>query len=349
MNKEEIFLLKSLDLIMTDSFSQYSKYIIQQRALPDVRDGLKPVQRRILYTMWVLKLWNDKPFSKSARVVGEVMGKYHPHGDSSIYEAVVRIAQEWKTNMTLIEMHGNKGSIDDDPAAAMRYTEIKLAKISKFLLEGLEKKIVKFVPNFDDREIEPTVLPAIFPNLLVNGAKGIASGFATEIPPHNLGEVLDAAIAKIINPSLSLSKLSALIQGPDFPTGGIIYGTKGINQAFEQGQGRITICSKYKMLKEKNKTFIEINEIPYGVVKSKLVKDIEEIIFYKKIAGIADVKDQSDRNGISILIELEDEINYNAILNYLLQKTDMQIYYSYNMVAIKDYSPSLLTVNYHHS
>ncbi|UVD81475.1 DNA topoisomerase IV subunit A [Mycoplasma iguanae] len=339
------FLLKSLDNIMADRFGRYSKYIIQQRALPDARDGLKPVQRRILYSMWESGFKADKKFNKSAKIVGDVMGKYHPHGDSSIYEALVRLSQEWKTNVPLVEMHGNNGSIDDDPAAAMRYTETRLEKITALMLEGVEKNIVPFAPNFDDSEKEPTVLPALIPNLLMNGTKGIASGFATEIPPHNLGEILDAAIAKIKNPTISLPKLMTYIKGPDFPTGGTIYGGRGIYEAFEEGQGRISLVSKYQIKTDKNKKYIEITEIPYGVIKAKLVHDIDEIRFEKKISGIKDVIDQTSREGISIVIELENEANAEAVANYLLQKTEMQIYYSYNAIAIENYAPKLMNLH----
>ncbi|MBR2848912.1 MAG: DNA topoisomerase IV, partial [Mycoplasmataceae bacterium] len=238
---EEKIEYQSLDNIMSDRFARYSKYIIQQRALPDVRDGLKPVQRRILYSMNDLNLQYNKSYKKSARVVGDVIGKYHPHGDSSIYEALVRMAQDWKMGEPLVEMHGNKGSIDDDPAAAMRYTEVKLSKISSLMLQDLEKKTIPFTPNFDDTEKEPVVLPSYIPNLLLNGAKGIASGFATEIPPHNLSELLDAIIAKIKFPEISLKSLMRHIKGPDFPTGGVIYGIKGIENSFEKGQGKITL------------------------------------------------------------------------------------------------------------
>ncbi|MGZ9432593.1 DNA topoisomerase IV subunit A [Mycoplasma sp. 613B] len=343
-NKEN-FLAKSLDAILSDRFGRYSKYIIQQRALPDARDGLKPVQRRILYSMWELGLKSDKPFKKSARVVGDVIGKYHPHGDSSIYEAMVRMTQEWKMNVPLVEMHGNKGSIDDDPAAAMRYTETRLSLITNLMLESINKDTVSFAPNFDDSEKEPTVLPSLIPNLLINGAKGIASGFATEIPPHNLGEILDAAIAKIKNPNIELRKLSDIVKGPDFPTGGTIYGKNGILDAFERGQGRIVLVSKYRINEEINKKYIEIYEIPFGVVKSKLIKDIDEIRIDKKINGIKEVRDQSDRNGISIMIEIENDTKVESVLNYLLLKTEMQVYYSYNSIAIENNAPKLMSLN----
>ncbi|EGV00591.1 DNA topoisomerase IV subunit A [Mycoplasmopsis columbina] len=336
---------ENIDSIMGDRFSRYSKYIIQQRALPDVRDGLKPVQRRILYSMNELGLQNNKPFKKSARVVGDVIGKYHPHGDSSIYEAMVRMSQDWKMGLPLLEMHGNIGSIDDDPAAAMRYTEVRLAKIADLLLSDLKKNTVSFAPNFDDSEKEPTVLPSLIPNLLLNGAKGIASGFATEMPPHNLNEILDAAIAKIKNPEISLNGLMKHIKGPDFPTGGEIFGTQGIYEAFERGRGKITLVSKYKFSEDKKNKFIEITEIPYGVIKSKLVKDIDLIVINQGISGLLDVKDQSDRQGISILITLDKNANEETIVNYLLQKTEMQIYYNYNNVAIQNNSPKLLNLN----
>ncbi|TPE58073.1 DNA topoisomerase 4 subunit A [[Mycoplasma] falconis] len=339
---------KNMVEVMSDRFGRYSKYIIQQRAIPDSRDGLKPVQRRILYSMWNLKLKNKEPFKKSARIVGDVIGRYHPHGDSSIYEALVRMSQEWKSNFPLIEMHGNKGSIDDDPAAAMRYTESRLEKIAELMLKDLDRKTVPFVPNFDDSEYEPVVLPSLFPNLLINGSKGIAAGFATEIPPHNLNEVIEATIALIKKPTISIEELSQIVLGPDFPTGGIIYGIEGIKDAFTTGQGKIILSSKYKYIYDKkNETKIvgiEVNEIPFGVVKSKLVADIDAIAIDKVINGIKDVVDQSDRNGISIYIELEEDANAEAIITYLLNKTDLKISYNYNMVAIDNNAPKLLNL-----
>lgn len=339
---------KNMADIMSDRFGRYSKYIIQQRAIPDARDGLKPVQRRILYSMWNLHLKNSEPFKKSARIVGDVIGRYHPHGDISIYEALVRMAQDWKSNFPLIEMHGNKGSIDDDPAAAMRYTESRLEKISELMLKDLDRKVVKMAPNFDDSEYEPIVLPALFPNLLVNGAKGIAAGFATEIPPHNLGEVIDATIALIKNPTISIEELSEIVKGPDFPTGAIINGINEIKKALSSGQGRITISSKYHYVydkKDESKIIgIEIIEIPFGVVKSKLVADIDAIAIDKKISGIKEVLDQTDRNGISIFIQLEDGANADAIIAYLMNKTELSISYSYNMVAIDNNRPVILNL-----
>ncbi|NQZ66270.1 MAG: DNA topoisomerase IV subunit A [Mycoplasmatales bacterium] len=350
MSKKELetienILNQSLDQIMSDRFGRYSKYIIQGRALPDVRDGLKPVQRRIIYAMNDLGLFSDKPFKKSARIVGEVIGKYHPHGDSSIYEAMVRMAQDWKMNVPLIEMHGNKGSVDDDPAAAMRYTETRLAKITKSMLIGIKKKTVSFAPNFDDSEVEPTVLPGLMPNLLVNGAKGIASGYATEMPPHNLGEVIDAIILKIKSPNARLETLMKYIKGPDFPTGGEVQGLDGIYSAFERGKGRIVIRSKYSINDSKTNPYIEITEIPYGVIKSKLVRDIDAKRFNKEISGIKDVRDESDRNGISIIIELSPGSNPQLIINYLLSKTELQIYYNYNNVGIVNNGPKLMGLN----
>ncbi|WP_341488274.1 DNA topoisomerase (ATP-hydrolyzing) [Mesomycoplasma ovipneumoniae] len=333
-----------LDQILAEKFTRYSKYIIQNRAIPDVRDGLKPVQRRILYSMWQLGLKNTKNYKKSARVVGDVIGKFHPHGDSSIYDALVRLSQEWKINIPLVEMHGNKGSIDDDPPAAMRYTEVRLAQISEHLLELLSKNVVNFYPNFDDSEKEPTVLPAIFPNLLINGAIGIASGFATEIPPHNLVEVIQAVILMIKNPLITNSQISKVILGPDFPTGGIVYGKAGILDAFETGKGKIQISSSYKISEKNKQKVIEISSIPFGISKANLIQQIDTIRFEEKISGIKEVIDQSDQNGVLIFVELEKDANAELILNYLLQKTDMQIYYSYNSVAICNNSPKLLSI-----
>ncbi|QJR44101.1 DNA topoisomerase (ATP-hydrolyzing) [Mycoplasma miroungirhinis] len=350
MNKKneiiEKIINQSLDTIMSQGFSRYSKYIIQQRAIPDARDGLKPVQRRILFSMFQMNLTHEKPFKKSARVVGEVIGKYHPHGDSSIYEALIRMSQEWKMSLPVVEMHGNKGSIDDDPAAAMRYTETRLEKISTLLLGHIDKKIVSFVPNFDDSEYEPTVLPTLFPNLLANGAKGIAEGYATDIAPHNLNELLDASIEIIKNPHISSTKLLEIIKGPDFPTGAIISDIDGFKEAFETGKGKISIYSKIDFIKNKNDQIIalEVKEIPYGVIKIELVKQIQNLIINKTIDGIKEVRDQSNRQGVSIYIELENDTNAKAILDFLYQKTDLKIYYNYNMVAISDNAPKLLGI-----
>ncbi|WHO15631.1 DNA topoisomerase IV subunit A [Mycoplasmopsis bovis] len=336
---------ENLDTVVADRFSRYSKYVIQQRALPDVRDGLKPVQRRILYSMYDLGLQHNKPFKKSARVVGDVIGKYHPHGNSSIYDAMVRMGQEWKMGHTLVEMHGNVGSIDDDPAAAMRYTEARLSEIADYVIGDIKKNTVKFAPNFDDSEKEPVVMPVLIPNLLINGSTGIASGFATEMPPHNLNEILDAAIAKIKNPAIELSKLAKIIQGPDFPTGGVIYGTDGIHEAFERGKGRITLASRYNVYSDNKYKYIEITEIPYGVVKSKLVHEIDLIIDSEEVAGLIEVKDQTDRNGINILITLDKNANENVIVNYLFLKTQMRIYYNYNNVVIDNHTPKTMGIS----
>ncbi|MBT1420780.1 DNA topoisomerase IV subunit A [Mycoplasma bovis] len=336
---------ENLDTVVADRFSRYSKYVIQQRALPDVRDGLKPVQRRILYSMYDLGLQHNKPFKKSARVVGDVIGKYHPHGDISIYDAMVRMGQEWKMGHTLVEMHGNVGSIDDDPAAAMRYTEARLSEIADYVIGDIKKNTVKFAPNFDDSEKEPVVMPVLIPNLLINGSTGIASGFATEMPPHNLNEILDAAIAKIKNPAIELSKLAKIIQGPDFPTGGVIYGTDGIHEAFERGKGRITLASRYNVYSDNKYKYIEITEIPYGVVKSKLVHEIDLIIDSEEVAGLIEVKDQTDRNGINILITLDKNANENVIVNYLFLKTQMRIYYNYNNVVIDNHTPKTMGIS----
>lgn len=344
-NIQENLVSQSIDQIMNDRFGRYAKYIIQQRALPDARDGLKPVQRRILYSMYELNLHHDKPFKKSARVVGDVIGKYHPHGDSSIYEAMVRMSQPWKMNIPLVQMHGNIGSIDDDPAAAMRYTEARLSKISTTLLADLAKNSVKFAPNFDDSEKEPTVLPALIPNLLINGTKGIASGFATDMPPHNISEIINGAIAKIKNPEIPLHGLMKYIKGPDFPTGGIIMGNEGIEHAFERGQGRVILVSKKTNSQDNKFKYIEVTEIPYGVVKSKLVYDIDSLIQRSDIGGIIEVRDQSDREGISILIKLELSANEDTIWKYLLSKTELQVYYNYNNVAIVNNAPRLMGLN----
>ena len=340
--KPENIINMSLDQIMSDRFGRYAKYIIQGRALPDARDGLKPVQRRIMFSMYELGLFHNKPFKKSARVVGDVIGKYHPHGDSSIYEAMVRMSQDWKMNMPLVEMHGNNGSIDDDPAAAMRYTEARLEKLSEYMLNGIKKNTVVFAPNFDDSEREPTVLPGIVPNLLVNGARGIAAGYATEMPPHNLSEVIDTIITKIKSPNARLETLMKTIKGPDFPTGGIVQGYEGIYSAFERGRGKIVIRSKYEIGETKTKPFIRVSEIPYGVVKSRLVRQLATIEFEKKISGLKEVRDESDRNGISIMIELTSGTDPHKILTYLLAKTDLQVYYNYNNIAIKDNAPVLM-------
>ena len=330
----------NLEDVMGDRFGRYSKYIIQDRALPDIRDGLKPVQRRILYAMSIDGNTSDKQFRKSAKTVGNVIGNFHPHGDSSVYEAMVRMSQDWKLRDVLIEMHGNNGSMDGDPAAAMRYTEARLSKISEELLRDLDKQTVEFVLNFDDTEEEPTVLPARYPNLLVNGATGISAGYATEIPTHNLGEVIDATIHSIDYPKATVKELMQFVKGPDFPTGGIIQGIEELEQAYETGRGKVVIRSKTKIESIKGgKSQIIITEIPYEVNKALLVKKIDEIRLNKKIDGIAEVRDESDRTGLQIVVELKKEANAEGILNYLLKNTDLQVNYNFNMVAIDNRRP----------
>ena len=330
----------SLEDIMGDRFGRYSKYIIQERALPDIRDGLKPVQRRILYSMNKDGNTFDKGFRKSAKSVGNVMGNFHPHGDSSIYAAMVRMSQDWKNRATLIEMHGNNGSMDGDPPAAMRYTEARLSEIAGYLLNDIEKKTVPFAWNFDDTEKEPTVLPAAFPNLLVNGATGISAGYATDIPPHNLAEVIDAVVYLIDHPNANLDKLMTFLPGPDFPTGAIIQGEDGIRKAYETGKGRVVVRSRTAVEDLKGgKKQIVVTEIPYEVNKAVLVKKIDDVRVNNKVPGIAEVRDESDRDGLRIAIELKKDADKQTILNYLLKYTDLQVNYNFNMVAIDHYTP----------
>lgn len=331
-----------LEEIMGDRFGRYSKYIIQDRALPDARDGLKPVQRRILYAMYTDGNRYDKPYRKSAKTVGLVIGNYHPHGDTSVYDAMVRMSQEWKIRTPQIDMQGNNGSIDDDPAAAMRYTEARLSKISEYLIMDIEKDTVLWAPNFDDTENEPTVLPARYPNLLVNGITGIAAGYATNIPPHNLNEVLDAAIYRIQYPDCSLSELMEYMQGPDFPTGGIVQGKQGIVDAFTTGKGKIMIRSKVEVTQTKTVQQIIVYEIPYEVVKSNMVKKIDDVRLNKKIDGILDVRDESDRNGLRVVIDIKKDADAKLILNYLYKNTDLQVSYNYNVIAIVNKRPKQL-------
>ena len=330
----------TLEQIMGDRFGRYSKSIIQERALPDIRDGLKPVQRRILFAMNKDGNTYDKGFRKSAKSVGNVMGNFHPHGDSSIYEALVRLSQDWKLREPLIEMHGNNGSMDGDPPAAMRYTEARLSKIAGLMLQDINKDTVEMALNFDDTEKEPTVLPARIPNLLVNGATGISAGYATEIPTHNLSEVLDALIYLIKHPTASLDKLMEFIPGPDFPTGGIIQGIDGIRKAYQTGRGRVVVRAKTEIETLRGgRQQINVTEIPYEVNKAQLVKRINDLRLAKKVEGIAEARDETDRSGLRIAIELKRGANANGILNYLLKNTDLQINYNFNMVAIDDQRP----------
>lgn len=337
---EEKIIPVNLEDIVGDRFGRYSKYIIQDRALPDVRDGLKPVQRRILFAMNELGMGSTKPYKKSARIVGEVIGKYHPHGDSSVYDAMVRMSQTWKMGTLLIDMHGNNGSVDNDPAAAMRYTEARLTSYAEALLKDIDKKTVTFIPNFDDCELEPVVLPAKFPNLLVNGGSGMATGYATNIPPHNLTEVLKATIYKIKNPHADIDELLNILPGPDFPTGAIVEGTKEIKKAFQTGKGKIVLKAKAEV----EDTSIVITEIPYEINKSDLVRKIDEIRLNKKIDGILEVNDLSDREGIRIVIKLKKEIASDVVLAYLYKNTELSTTYNYNMVAISQRSPKLLSL-----
>lgn len=328
-----------LEDIMGQGFGRYAKYIIQERALPDARDGLKPVQRRILYAMYHDGNTYDHPYRKSAKTVGLVIGNYHPHGDTSVYDAMIRMSQDWKVRLPLIDVHGNNGSIDDDPAAAMRYTEARLAKVTEVMEDDLDKDTVEMAPNFDDTENEPTVLPVPFPVMLVNGATGIAAGYATNMPPHNLNECVDATIYRIQNPECSLDELMDIIPGPDFPTGGIVQGEKGIRDAFTTGKGRIVVRAKCTIESTRTVQQIVITEIPYEVIKGNLVKKMDEIRVSKDIDGILDVRDETDRNGLRIVVDVKKDADANLILNYLYKNTDLQIYYSYNNIAIINERP----------
>ncbi len=341
----ETFQESRLEEVVGDRFGRYSKYIIQERAIPDIRDGLKPVQRRILYAMNELKITANAPYKKSARITGEVMGKYHPHGDSSIYEALVRMSQSWKMGVTLIDMHGNNGSMDGDGPAAMRYTEARMSKNAEFLLKDIDKNTVPFIPNFDEEEIEPTVLPAKFPNLLVNGCMGISSGYATYIPTHNFNEVIQATIALLQNPSMTIDELLEIMPGPDFPTGGIILGTEGIREAFLTGAGAVIVRSKYGFEDMDNGAKrIVITEIPYDTVKSKTVEKIEQLRLDGKIPDVAEVRDESGRDGLRIAIDLKKNANAQAIMAYLFKNTDLQVSINYNMVSICKRRPMRLGV-----
>ena len=336
-----------LEDIVGERFGRYSKYIIQERALPDVRDGLKPVQRRILYAMYHDKNFFDKPYRKSAKTVGLVIGNYHPHGDSSVYDAMVRLSQSWKMNMPLIDMQGNNGSIDDDPAAAMRYTEARISKLSHRLLDNIDEEVVPFVLNFDDMTTEPSVLPARYPNLLVNGATGIAAGYATNIPPFNLNEILQATIYRLHNPSCSVEEIMQLIKGPDFPTGAIIQSKEGIEDILKTGRGRIVVQAKADIVQNKSMKQIVITELPYEVIKSNVVRKIDELRFAKATEGfgdVMDVRDESDRNGLRIVIDCKRDADAQSILNLFYKHTELQVYYNANMVAIVNQRPKVCGV-----
>ncbi len=335
----------TLEDIMGDRFGRYSKSIIQDRALPDVRDGLKPVQRRILYTMWESKNTHDKPYRKCAKAVGDVMGKYHPHGDSSIYGAMIYMSQPWKMREIFIDIHGNNGSIDGDGPAAHRYTETRLTKLALVTLKDIQRDAVEMTLNYSDEELEPTVLPAHFPNLLVNGSTGISAGYATNIPPHNLGEVIDATIHRIENPNCRLDTILNIVKGPDFPTGGVVEGKEGLLQAYTTGRGRVVVKARTEIVKERGTHQIIIHEIPYDVLKEQLRKKIEDIKIDKKVEGIADVVDVSDKEHMAkIIIELKKDANAELILNYLFKNTDLQVNYNFNMVAIVNRRPKQLGI-----
>ena len=334
----------SLEEIMSLRFAAYAKEIIQDRAIPDVRDGLKPVQRRILYAMYKAGNTSDKGYIKCAATVGDVLGKFHPHGDLSVYDAMVRMSQWWKQSAILVDIHGNNGSMDGDPPAAYRYTESRLSKISNELLKDLDKNTVAWAPNFDDRFLEPTVLPAKFPNLLVNGTNGISAGYATNIPPHNLGEIIDATIKRIDSPNCYLDTILEIVKGPDFPTGGIAFGKQGIIEAFKTGRGKVIVQAKYEFVKEKGKEQIIITEIPFEVNKQATVAKIESLRIDKKIEGISEVRDETDRSGIRIAIDLKSNANKEVIMKYLFKNTDLQISYNYNSVAIVNRTPKTLGI-----
>lgn len=343
MSSVEKFRDLPLEDVIGDRFGRYSKYIIQERALPDARDGLKPVQRRILYAMHVEGNTSEKGFRKSAKTVGNVIGNYHPHGDTSVYDAMVRMSQEWKVRKYLVEMHGNNGSIDGDPPAAMRYTEARLSAIAGELLRDIEKRTVEFIPNFDDTSNEPTVLPAMFPNLLVNGSTGISAGYATDIPPHNLSEVIDGVIMRMDNPACTIDDLMQVIKGPDFPTGGIIQGVEGIKKAYQTGKGKIIVRSKAEIEEVRGgKQQIVITEIPYEINKANLVKRIDEFRLDRKVEGISEVRDETDRTGLRVVIELKKDADASGVLNYLYKNSDLQITYNFNMVAINKKRPVLM-------
>ncbi|HCS72963.1 MAG TPA: DNA gyrase subunit A [Clostridiales bacterium] len=335
----------NLEEEMKKSYIDYAMSVIVGRALPDVRDGLKPVHRRILYSMHELGMTSDKPYRKSARIVGDVLGKYHPHGDTAVYDAMVRMAQDFSIRYPLIDGHGNFGSVDGDSPAAMRYTEARMAKITAEIMADLGKDTVDFMPNFDESLKEPVVLPARFPNLLVNGSSGIAVGMATNIPPHNMGEVIDGTIAIIDNPEVNLNELISIITGPDFPTGALILGRSGIREAYRTGRGRILMRARTDIQEmSNNRSRIVVTEIPYQVNKSKLIKNIADLVKDKRLEGISDIRDESDRSGMSIVIELKKDVNPNVVLNYLYKHTQLQDTFGVIMIALHNNEPKIMNI-----
>ncbi len=330
---------------MKQSYLDYSMSVIVGRALPDVRDGLKPVHRRVLFTMWEIGLTHDKPFKKSANVVGNCMARFHPHGDAAIYDTLVRLAQDFSMRYQLVDGQGNFGSIDGDPAAAMRYTECRLTKLAEEMLGDIDKKTVKFAPNFDSSTTEPIVLPSKLPNLLINGSSGIAVGMATNLPPHNIQEVIDAVIKQIDNPDLSVEEIMHTIQGPDFPTGALICGRNGIREAYSTGRGKLLVRAKTSLEQDKNRSIIIVNEIPYMVNKSELLEEMADLVRDKKVIGISDLRDESDRHGIRIVIELKKDADVNVVLNQLFQHTRMQTTFGVIMLALVNNEPKVLNIN----
>lgn len=338
----ETLIEENFEKIIGERFGRYSKYIIQDRALPDVRDGLKPVQRRILYALYRLGMFSNRPYKKSARVVGDVIGKYHPHGDTAVYDAMVRMSQNFKMLLPLIDIHGNNGSIDGDPAAAMRYTECRLSKNAEYLLEDLSKRTVGLIPNFDDEELEPIVLPSKFPNILINGASGISAGYATEIPPHNPGEIIDAVICLIDNPKATLDELLTIVKGPDFPTGGTVQGADGIRSAYETGRGKIVVKAKAEIITERTEYKIVVTEIPYDVNKATMIRKMNDTIIARGVDGVKAIRDETDREGLRVVIDVRRDANPEYILDFLYKTTDLQNNFNFNMVAISKGRPVLM-------
>lgn len=341
----ETIIEENFENIIGERFGRYSKYIIQDRALPDVRDGLKPVQRRILYALYRLGMFSNRPYKKSARVVGDVIGKYHPHGDTAVYDAMIRMSQDFKMLLPLIDIHGNNGSIDGDPAAAMRYTECRLSRFAEYLLEDLSKRTVGLVPNFDDEELEPIVLPSKFPNLLINGATGISAGYATDIPPHNIGEIIDAVVYKIDNPKATLDELLDIVKGPDFPTGGIVQGSDGIRSAYETGRGKIVVKAKAEIITERTEYKIVIAEIPFEVNKATMIRKMNDMIVSRGVDGVKAIRDETDRQGLRVVIDVRRDANPEYILDFLYKTTELQCNYNFNMVAISKGRPVLMGID----